>query len=82
MAGIPYELIRLERSAEVARAKLAGLKGEEFEAQRQVWRAVDDAFHVAVAQYAAQRDVVMSREDIEQEVRNAARRADGDPAVE
>ncbi|WP_326648125.1 hypothetical protein [Streptomyces sp. NBC_01750] len=47
-----------------------------------MWRAVDDAFHVAVAQYAAQRDVVMSREDIEQEVRNAARRADGDPAVE
>ncbi|MFE3657527.1 hypothetical protein [Streptomyces sp. NPDC059165] len=82
MAGIPDELIRLERAAEVERAKLAGLKEEEFEAQRQVWRVADDAFHTAVAQYAARRDVAMSREDIEREVRNATRRADGDPAVE
>ncbi|MFD7611649.1 hypothetical protein [Streptomyces sp. NPDC059828] len=82
MAAIPRELIRLERSSEVERARLAGLKGEEFEAQRQTWRTADEAFHAAVTEYAARKDVTMSREAVEREVRNAARRADEDPAVE
>ncbi|MEU2156041.1 hypothetical protein ABZ532_13675, partial [Streptomyces sp. NPDC019396] len=82
VAGIPYELIKLERVAEVERAKLAGLKGAEFEAQRRAWRAADDAFHSAVAAYAARRDVAASPQEVEQTVRDVARRADEDPAIE
>ncbi|MGW1894751.1 hypothetical protein ACWCP6_31595 [Streptomyces sp. NPDC002004] len=79
---IPDELIMLEHSSEVERAKLAGLRGEELELQRRVWRAADEAFRVALAEYAALRDVGMSCEEAERMVRHAARCADEDPAVE
>ncbi|WP_338674831.1 hypothetical protein V1460_18945 [Streptomyces sp. SCSIO 30461] len=82
MVTIPSDLIRLERIAEIERAKLAGLKDEEFEAQRCVWSSADQAFHAAVAEFAARTGAGLSREAVEREVRNAARRGDEDPAVE
>ncbi|WP_260327764.1 hypothetical protein [Streptomyces sp. Ag109_O5-1] len=81
MAEIPDELIKLERSAEEERAKLAGLKDkEEYEAQRVRWRDAGAAFQAAVTEYAAREDVTMSRYQLEQAVKRAVRHAGEDPA--
>ncbi|MEU6379587.1 hypothetical protein [Streptomyces sp. NPDC046909] len=80
MADIPDELIKLERSAEEARAKLAGLSDDKYEEQRRDWRDKAAAFHVAVAEYAARDDVAMSRYELEQAVKQAVRHAEEDPA--
>ncbi|MER5918325.1 hypothetical protein ABT124_50965 [Streptomyces sp. NPDC001982] len=80
MADIPDELITLERSSEVERAKLAGLGGEECEAQRARWRTAAGAFQAAVTEYAAREDVGMSRYEVEQAVKKAVRHGEEDPA--
>ncbi|MFD5572783.1 hypothetical protein [Streptomyces cadmiisoli] len=80
MAEIPNELIKLERFAEEERAKLAGLDGEEFEAQRRRWRAAAEAFQAAVTQYVGREDVPLSRYEVEQAVKRAVRHAQEDPA--
>lgn len=80
MADIPDELIKLERSAEEARAKLAGLADDGYEAQRRDWRDKAAAFQAAVAEYAARDDVTMSRYELEQAVKKAVRHTEEDPA--
>ncbi|MEV1079898.1 hypothetical protein AB0I98_16875 [Streptomyces sp. NPDC050211] len=74
MADIPDELIKLERSAEAERAKLTGLDGEDWEAQRRVWRDKAAEFQAAVTEYAARDDVSESRYELEQAVKKAVRR--------
>ncbi|MFJ6542637.1 hypothetical protein ACIQMP_18610 [Streptomyces sp. NPDC091385] len=80
MADIPDSLIALERSAEIERARLAGLAGAEYDAQRQRWRAVYDAVQDAIASYATATGE--DRERLEEAVRAAVRCSQEDPAVE
>lgn len=70
---IPDELIKLERSSEEERAKLAELDGDEFEAQRLIWRTAAVAFQAAVTEYATRDDVIESRHVIEMAVKKAVR---------
>ncbi|MER6031825.1 hypothetical protein [Streptomyces sp. NPDC001851] len=48
MAEVPDESIRLERSAEEERAKLAGLAGDDYDAQWRRWREASQAVKKAV----------------------------------
>ncbi|MGW0795928.1 hypothetical protein [Streptomyces sp. NPDC002692] len=82
MTDIPDDLIRLECAAETARAKMAGLSGEEYDAQWRAWREASTAFQAAVTEYAARDDVTMSRCEVEQAAKRAVRQAQEDPAVE
>lgn len=75
MADIPDELIKLERSAEDARTKLAGLDGEAYDAQWKAWRKSAEEFQATVTEYAAREDVSMSRYELEQAVKKAVRHA-------
>ncbi|MFG2356458.1 hypothetical protein [Streptomyces sp. NPDC048521] len=80
MADIPDELVRLERSAEVERAKLAGLTGDEYEEQARRWRAASEAVQAAITAHAEATG--SSRHDVEQAVRQALHHTQEDPAVE
>ncbi|MEU0968143.1 hypothetical protein ABZ357_22885 [Streptomyces sp. NPDC005917] len=80
MTDIPDDLIKLERSTEEERAKLAGLAGDEYDAQWAEWRKASAAFQAAVTEYAHREDVTMSRYEAEQAVKRAVRHADEDPA--
>ncbi|MEU2062551.1 hypothetical protein [Streptomyces sp. NPDC013455] len=80
MAQVPDELIKLERSAENERAKLAGLTGEEYEAQLERWRTASEAVNAAISDHAAASGT--SRQDVEQAVKKAVRTTQEDPAVE
>ncbi|WP_234384758.1 hypothetical protein [Streptomyces sp. MMG1121] len=80
MADVPDELIKLERSAEEERAKLAGLTGDEYDAQLRRWRQASDAVQAAITAHAAATEA--SRYDVEQAVKKAVRHAQEDPAVE
>ncbi|MFE7167199.1 hypothetical protein [Streptomyces sp. NPDC057616] len=75
MADIPDELIKLERSAVEAHARLAGLEGEPYEAQWRAWRTVAEEFHAGVTEYAAREGVSLSRYEVEQAVKKAVRHA-------
>ncbi|MFI2205499.1 hypothetical protein ACH47Z_32930 [Streptomyces sp. NPDC020192] len=80
MAQVPDELIRLERSAEEERAKLAGLSGDEYDAQLRRWREASEAVQAAVTAYAA--DTGADRREVEEAVKKACRCSQEDPAVE
>ncbi|MFD9004832.1 hypothetical protein ACFV0T_28395 [Streptomyces sp. NPDC059582] len=75
---IPDELIRLERTAEEERARMAGLAGPEYEEQWQVWRAASVAVQAAITEHAA--ETKADRNELEQAVKKAVRDADEDPA--
>ncbi|MEU5533724.1 hypothetical protein [Streptomyces sp. NPDC020362] len=78
MADVPENLIELERVAEQERARLAGLTGEEYEAQWRRWRAASEAVRAAVDAHAAETGV--GRCELEQSVKKAVRHAEEDPA--
>ncbi|WPO76220.1 hypothetical protein [Streptomyces sp. KN37] len=78
MADISDELIKLERSAEEARAKLAGLAGEEYQAQWRSWYEAAASFQAAVTTYA--KNTSQPRHEVERAVKKAVRHADEDPA--
>ncbi|GGU98152.1 hypothetical protein GCM10010260_37890 [Streptomyces filipinensis] len=80
MAEVPDDLIKLERSAEEERAKLAGLTGDEYDAQLRRWREASDAVQAAITAHAETTGA--SRFDVEQAVKKAVRHAQEDPAVE
>ena len=73
MADIPDELIKLERSAVEAHARLTGLHGEAYNVQWNAWRTAAEDFQATVTAYAAREDVVMSRYEVEQAVKRAVR---------
>ncbi|MFF9025742.1 hypothetical protein [Streptomyces eurythermus] len=68
---IPDELITLERSAEQERARLAGLTGDDYDAQLPGWREASAAFQSAVTEHAATAQI--SRYELEQAVKKAVR---------
>ncbi|GGZ02823.1 hypothetical protein GCM10010300_53500 [Streptomyces olivaceoviridis] len=78
MTDIPDELVNLERSCEAERARLAGLCGEEYDAQWRAWRGATEAFQAALSAYAAREGV--SRYELEQSVKEAVRHTQEDPA--
>ncbi|MFJ3233974.1 hypothetical protein [Streptomyces sp. NPDC086787] len=80
MTDIPDDLIMLERCAEEARAHLAGLTGEKYEAQWHAWRAASEALRAAITERA--RETGEQLPELEQAVQRAARHAQEDPAVE
>ncbi|MGW2650212.1 hypothetical protein ACWC2T_36255 [Streptomyces sp. NPDC001393] len=80
MGEVPDELIRLERTAEEERAKLAGLTGDEYDAQLRRWREASDAVRAAVIAHAAATG--SSPHDVEHAVQKAVRCSQEDPAVE
>jgi hypothetical protein len=73
VADIPDELIKLERSAEEERAKLAGLDGEAYEAQWVRWWEAAVVFQAAVTAAAAESGT--SRVELEMAVKKAVRHA-------
>ncbi|NBE56910.1 hypothetical protein [Streptomyces boluensis] len=78
MADISDELVKLERSAEEERAKLAGLTGAAYATQRERWRRAADEVRAAITRHAqaSGRDA----DEVERAVHEAARRSDEDPA--
>ncbi|MGW0795155.1 hypothetical protein [Streptomyces sp. NPDC002692] len=80
MADIPDDLIALECAAETARAHLAGLEGDEYDAQWRAWRAAAEEFQAAVTAYANREDVSLSRYEVEQAAKAAVRHGHEDPA--
>ncbi|MFD8388664.1 hypothetical protein ACFV2N_05485 [Streptomyces sp. NPDC059680] len=80
MAEVPDELIKLERTAEEERAKLAGLTGDEYDAQLHRWREASDAVQAAITTHAAATG--SSPHEVEQAVQKAVRCSQEDPAVE
>ncbi|MCC5481239.1 hypothetical protein [Streptomyces barringtoniae] len=78
MAEAPDELINLERSAEEERAKLAGLAGDEYDAQWRRWREASQAVQAAITAHAEATEA--SRYEIEQAVKRAVRHTEKDPA--
>ncbi|MFI2761370.1 hypothetical protein ACH5A3_21250 [Streptomyces echinatus] len=75
---IPDDLIALERAAEEQRAKLAGLGGEEREAQLRAWREAAQAVQAAIADHAASSG--QPRYELEMAVKKAVRHAEEDTA--
>ncbi|WP_307618803.1 hypothetical protein [Streptomyces sp. V3I7] len=80
MADIPDDLIALERSAEIERARLAGLSGAEYDTQWRRWYTASNAVQAAIAALATATG--RSRHELEQAVKAAVRHAQEDPAVE
>lgn len=74
MADIPDELIKLERSAEEARAALSGLEGAEYKSQWVAWYEAAVAFQAAVTSHAEA--VGEPRVAVEMAAKKAARYAD------
>lgn len=68
----------LERSAEEARAKLAGLVGEEYAAQWRSWADAAEAFQAAVTVHAE--ETGQPRHLVEMAAKKAVRHAEEDPA--
>ncbi|MEU7427959.1 hypothetical protein ACGFX8_31910 [Streptomyces sp. NPDC048362] len=80
MTKVPDELIKLERSTEEERARLAGLTGGAFDEQLSRWRDAFEAVQAAIAAHAAATG--SSPYEVEQAVKSALRHAQEDPAVE
>ncbi|MGV4983234.1 hypothetical protein ACWC0C_09495 [Streptomyces sp. NPDC001709] len=80
MAEVPDELIKLERLAEEERAKLAGLTGDEYEAQWRRWHKASEAVQAAITAHAEATEA--GRDEVERAVKTALRHAQEDPAVE
>ncbi|MGW1533902.1 hypothetical protein [Streptomyces aureus] len=68
---VPDDLIALERDAEDQRARLAGLAGAEWEAQRLRWREAAAAVQAAITAHAEATGV--NRYELEQAVKRRVR---------
>jgi uncharacterized protein YukE len=77
VADISDELIKLERSAEEERARLAGLADEEYEAQWRRWREASAVAQAAITEHAKATE--QNRFEVEKAVKQAVRHAQEDP---
>jgi hypothetical protein len=75
---LPDDLITLERAAETERARMAGLVGEERDAQRKAWRDAAGKVQVAITEHATATG--LNRYEVGQAVKRAARGTEQDPA--
>lgn len=78
MAEISDELIKLERSAEEARAALAGLNDEEYAAQWRRWGDAAERFQAAVTAHAEA--TRQARHEVEMAAKKAVRHGSEAPA--
>jgi hypothetical protein len=76
---IPDDLITLERDAETARARMAGLTGAEYDAQWRAWREAAATVQAAITVHA-KATAGANRYDVEQAVKRTVRHAEEDPA--
>ncbi|MCF3136840.1 hypothetical protein IPZ69_42320 [Streptomyces olivochromogenes] len=70
-------MIELERAAETERVRLAGLSGEDYDAQWGRWREAAEALQAAITAHADKAEV--NRYELEQSVKRAVRHAKEDP---
>jgi hypothetical protein len=70
-SNAPDHLIALETTAEAARTQLAGLEGEERQAQIQAWREAAEALRAGISAHAA--ETGQSRYEVEMAVKKAVR---------
>ncbi|MGW5498241.1 hypothetical protein [Streptomyces olivaceoviridis] len=77
MIQVPDELIKLERSAEEERAKLAGLIGDACDAQWRRWREASAKVQAALTAHAEA--AKSNRYELEQAVKKAVQHAHDDP---
>ncbi|MFD4475974.1 hypothetical protein ACFWPU_07645 [Streptomyces sp. NPDC058471] len=75
--AVDKDLIKAERSAEEARAGLAGLDGEEYRAQWNLWLEKTAEFQAAVTRYA--QETGQPRNEVEMAAKKAVRHAEEDP---
>lgn len=68
---IPDDLINLQRAAEAEREKLAGLDGDERQAQWGRWREAAERFHRAISEFHPPEGE--TRFDVEMAVKKAVR---------
>ncbi|MEV6297123.1 hypothetical protein AB0M41_43565 [Streptomyces sp. NPDC051896] len=78
MTDVPENLIELERVAELERARLAGLSGEDYDAQWRHWREASEAAQAAISAHADETGA--NRYELEQSVKKAVRHTEEDPA--
>jgi membrane-bound ClpP family serine protease len=71
-------LIPLERATEEARARLAGLIGDEYDEQWRAWFKASEAVQAAITEHATESG--RNRYEVEQAVKAAVRHAEEDPA--
>ncbi|GAB1333420.1 hypothetical protein ACE1SV_00100 [Streptomyces sp. E-15] len=76
MHEVPDELIRLERSAEEEHGRLAGLTGDDYDAQLRRWREAFQPVQEAITAHAAATQA--SRYELEQTVKKAVRHPPAD----
>ncbi|MFF5860765.1 hypothetical protein ACFY8B_35105 [Streptomyces sp. NPDC012751] len=77
MHEVPDELIRLERSAEEERGRLASLTGDEYDARLHRRREASQAVQEAITAHAA-----ATQTELEQAAKKAVRHPPADPASE
>jgi hypothetical protein len=75
---LPDDLINLERAAEEARARMAGLTGAEYDAQWKAWRDASAAVQAAITVHAT--ETGENRMGVEMAVKKAVRHETEDPA--
>ncbi|MEV8032252.1 hypothetical protein [Streptomyces sp. NPDC086182] len=75
---LPDDLINLERDAEDARARMAGLAGAERDAQRVAWREASAAVQAAITAHA--KATGENRMTVEMAVKKVVRHETEDPA--
>ncbi|OLZ74321.1 hypothetical protein AV521_01145 [Streptomyces sp. IMTB 2501] len=73
-------MIKLECSAELERAKLAGLAGDEYDDQWRRWRAAMEAVQAAIIAHAAATGA--GPDEVAEAVKAVVRHTQEDPAVE
>jgi hypothetical protein len=73
---LPDDLLKLQRAADAEHARLAGLAGEEADAQRRVWFTAAAEAQDAVTVWA--REQGANRFDIEAALRRATRHGDAE----
>ena len=71
-------LIPLEHAAEEARAKLAGLIGDEYDEQWRAWFKASEKVQAAITEHATKSGE--NRYEVEQKVKKAVRHGEEDPA--
>ncbi|MFE5868827.1 hypothetical protein ACFQ6V_09255 [Streptomyces roseifaciens] len=69
--NIPDALIDLQRASDDARQRLAGLTGEEWDAQWRAWRDAAEQSQAAITRHAAEAGT--SRVEVERAVKSRVR---------
>ncbi|GHE16084.1 hypothetical protein GCM10010339_92840 [Streptomyces alanosinicus] len=78
VTDVPEDLIELERTAELERARLAGVSGKGYDAQWRRWREASEAAQAAATAHAE--ETGRNRYELVQSVKKAVRHIEEDSA--